>query len=108
MSAWSFWPPIEAAQIDYETLRTHAVESCRMPEGLAVARFARRGLAGLITWPSAEPIFVAELLDAPRPAWTPHEDPRVAALAAGYEFLLDAAGQVGSVTGSLLSNEALR
>jgi hypothetical protein len=62
----------------------------------------------LITWPSAEPIFVAELLDAPRPAWTPHEDPRMAALAAGYEFLLDAAGQVGSMAGLLLSNEALR
>jgi hypothetical protein len=34
-------------------------------------------------------VFVAELLAAARPAWTPHEDPRVAALAAGYEFLLD-------------------
>lgn len=75
MSARSFWPPIEAAQIDYETLRMHALESCRMPEGLAAARFARRGLAGLITWPSAEPIFVAELLDAPRPAWTPTRIP---------------------------------
>lgn len=59
---------------------------CR--RGLAAARFARRGLAGLIAWPSAEPVFVAELLPAARPAWTPHEDPRVAALAAGYEFLL--------------------
>ena len=108
MSARSFWPPIEAAQVDYEKLRTHAVESCRMPEGLAAARFARRGLAGLITWPSAEPIFAAELLGAPRPAWTPHEDPRMAALAAGYEFLLDAASQVDSVAGLLLPNEALR
>ena len=108
VSARSFWPPIEAAQVDYETLRTHAVESCRMPEGLAAARFARRGLAGLITWPSAEPIFAAELLGAPRPAWTPHEDPRMAALAAGYEFLLDAASQVDSVAGLLLPNEALR
>jgi hypothetical protein len=45
----------------------------------------------LIAWPSAEPMFVAELVAAARPAWTPHEDPRVAALAAGYEFLLDLA-----------------
>ena len=58
---------------------------------LAAARFARRGLAGLIAWPSAEPVFVGDLVAAARPAWTPHEDPRVAALAAGYEFLLDLA-----------------
>ena len=40
-------------------------------------------------------MFVAELLGAARPAWTPHEDPRVAALAAGYQFLLDAAARRG-------------
>ena len=91
MSARSFWPPREAAQVDYETLRTHALEHSGLPESLAAARFARRGLAGLIAWPAAEPVFVAELLAAARPAWTPHEDPRVAALAAGYEFLLDLA-----------------
>jgi len=60
----------------------------------ASARFARRGLAGLIAWPAAEPVFLADLVGAVRPAWTPHEDPRVAALAAGYGFLLElAAGQ---------------
>ena len=91
MSARSFWPPIEAAQVDYETLRAHALQRCGLPQGLAAARFARRGLAGLIAWPSAEPVFVAELVGAARPAWTPHDDPRVAALAAGYEFLLDLA-----------------
>ena len=32
----------------------------------------------------------------------------MAALAAGYEFLLDAASQVDSVAGLLLPNEALR
>jgi hypothetical protein len=58
-----------------------------LPESLAAARFTRRGLAGLIAWPSAEPVFVAELLPAARPAWTPHQDPRVAALAVGYEFM---------------------
>ena len=45
----------------------------------------------MIAWPSAEPVFVADLIAAARPAWTPHEGPRVAALAAGYEFLLDLA-----------------
>jgi hypothetical protein len=91
VSARSFWPPVEAAQVDYETLRAHSLEHCGLPEGLAAARFTRRGLAGLIAWPSAEPVFVADLLAAARPAWTPHQDPRVAALAEGYEFLLDIA-----------------
>jgi hypothetical protein len=91
VSARSFWPPLEAAQVDYETLRAQALEPCGLPENLAAARFARRGLAGLIAWPSAEPVFAADLIGAARPAWTPHEDPRVVALAAGYEFLLDLA-----------------
>jgi hypothetical protein len=91
VGARSFWPPLQAAQVDYETLRTHVCEHLRLPQGLAAARFTRRGLAGLIAWPAAEPVFVAELLAAARPAWTPHEDPRVAALAVGYEFLLDLA-----------------
>ena len=79
-----------------------------MRAALAAARFARAGLAGLIAWPSAEPVFVAELLAAGRPAWTPHEDPRVAALAAGYEFLLDAAARVDSVVGLALPGGGLR
>ena len=91
MSTRSFWPPLQAAQVDYETLRAHTLEHSGLPESLAAARFARRGLAGVIAWPSAEPVFVAELLPAARPAWTPHQDPRVAALAVGYEFLLDLA-----------------
>ena len=108
MSARSFWPPIEAAQVDYETLRTHALAPGGAPLGLAAARFARRGLAGLIAWPSAEPVFVAELVAAARPAWTPHEDPRMAALAAGYQFLLDAATRVDSVAGPALPGGGLR
>jgi hypothetical protein len=102
VSARSFWPPAEAAQVDYETLRAHVFEHSGLPEGLAAARFARRGLAGLIAWPAAEPVFVAELVAAARPAWTPHEDPRVAALAAGYEFLLDVTAHVDSVAGLAL------
>lgn len=101
MSVRSFWPPTEAAQRDYETLRAYALETAVLPPGLAGARFARRGLAGLIAWPAAEQLFVAELEGAARPAWTPHEDPRVSALAAGYQFLLDAA-YVDSVAGLAL------
>ena len=109
MSARSFWPPVQAAQVDYETLRAHVCEHSGLPEGLAATRFARRGVAGLIAWPSAEPVFVADLLlAAARPAWTPHEDPRVAALAAGYEFLLDAAARVDSVAGLALPGGGLR
>lgn len=91
MSARSFWPPVEAAQVDYEALRAHLLEHDRLPDDLAAARFARRGLAGLITWPVSEPIFVPELVGASRPAWSPYADPRIDALAAGYQFLLDAA-----------------
>ena len=80
---------MEAAQVDYEALRTHMCEQSRPPAGRAAARFARRGLTGLIAWPPAEPVFVAELVAAARPAWTPHQDSRVAALAVSYQFLLD-------------------
>jgi hypothetical protein len=108
VSTRSFWPPTEAAQVDYETLRAHALEPAELPRGLAAARFARRGLAGLIAWPTAEPVFVAELLAAARPAWTPHEDPRVTALAAGYEFLLDAATRMDSIAALALPDRGLR
>ena len=59
------------------------------PDSLIAARFARRGLPGLIAWPSAEPVFDAALLGAPRPPWTPHDDPRLDALAAGFALLLN-------------------
>ncbi len=92
MTGRAFWPPGEAAQADYEMLRAHVLEHAGLPAGLAAARFARRGLAGLIAWPAAEPGFRAERAGAERPPWTPHADPREQALAAGYQFLLDAAG----------------
>jgi hypothetical protein len=91
MNVRSFWPPVEAAQIDYETLRSHLLDHDLLPDDLAAARFVRRGLAGLISWPVSESTFIAELAGASRPAWSPHDDPRVDALAAGYQFLLDAA-----------------
>jgi hypothetical protein len=92
VSTRSFWPPAEAAQADYETLRAHLLRHGVLPDDLAGARFARRGLAGLITWPASEPVFTGELLGAVRPAWNPHTDDRVSALAAGYQLLLQAAG----------------
>jgi hypothetical protein len=87
-----FWPVNEAAQADYETLRRHVLATGVLPaESLPAARFARRGLAGLIALPGAEPVFRAELLGAVRPPWTPDHDPRLDALAAGFAVLLDAA-----------------
>ena len=84
-----FWPVGEAAQANYEALRAHLLTTGAMPESLIAARFARRGLPGLIAWPNAEPVFAAELLGAPRPPWTPHHDPRLDALAAGFALLLN-------------------
>ena len=92
MSTRVFWPPAEAAQADYEMLRACVLEAGSLPAGLAAARFARRGLAGLIAWPAAEPVFRAGLAAAARPPWTPGADPREQALAACYQFLLAAAG----------------
>jgi len=86
----SFWPIGEAAQADYEALR-EAVLSGQRLETLAAAQFERRGLAGLIAWPAAEPLFTAVLRGAQRPPWTPHADPRLHALAAGYALILGAA-----------------
>jgi len=83
----SFWPAAEAAQSDYEVLR-EAVLAGGQVLTMAAARFERRGLAGLIAWPAAEPMFVARLAGAIRPPWTPHADPRLEALAAAYELLL--------------------
>ena len=57
-------------------------------QSLAAARFARRGLAGLIAWPIAEPLYTAVTFGAQRPAWTPYADPRLDLLAAGYELIL--------------------
>jgi hypothetical protein len=87
-----FWPVGEAAQADYEALRAHVVATAAVPDSLMAARFTRRGLSGLIAWPSAEPVFDATLLGARRPPWTPHDDPRLDALAAGFALLLTAGG----------------
>jgi hypothetical protein len=82
-----FWPISEAAQADYEALREAAL-SGEPVESLTAARFARRGLAGLIAWPASQPLYAATLIGAKRAPWTPYADPRFDALAAGYELLL--------------------
>jgi hypothetical protein len=99
VSARVFWPPAEAAQADYEMLRGCVLGAGSLPAGLAAARFARRGLAGLIAWPAAEPVFRAELAGAARPPWTPAADPREQTLAAAYRFLLSAAGALAAPGG---------
>jgi hypothetical protein len=91
-----FWPPGDPPQHAYERLRSAVLTSGRLPDELASARFARRGLAGLIVWPDAEPVFSARLLVTPRAAWTPYTDPRLAVLAATYRLLLDTGqGNIG-------------
>jgi hypothetical protein len=87
-----FWPVGEAAQADYEALRAHVLSTGAASDSLIAARFARRGLPGLIAWPSsAEPVFDAALLGARRPPWTPHDDPRLDALADAFALLLNIA-----------------
>ena len=88
----SLWPPTEAAQADYEALRAAVLVGTPLADPTAL-RFARGGLVALITRPVSEPVFVALVQGAPRPAWSPHADPRLGALAAGYALLLDAADQ---------------
>lgn len=89
MTSRVFWPTGEAAQADYETLRSLALAGT-IPATVAAARFARRGLAGLIAWPTAEPVFFATVHGAIRAPWTPHDDARLDLLAGAFELLLAA------------------
>ena len=62
MSVRSFWPPAEAAQVDYERLRAHLLEhGTAAAMGWPLPGSPAAGMAGLIAWPAAEPVFVAEL-----------------------------------------------
>jgi hypothetical protein len=83
-----FWPVGEAAQADYEALRAAALAGERPRDELAAARFARRGLTGVIAWPRAEPVYLGALVGAQRPPWSGAEDPRAAALSEVYGFLV--------------------
>jgi hypothetical protein len=103
-----FWPAGEAAQADYEALRAHVLATGTVPDSLVAARFARRGLPGLIAWPSAEPVFDAVLLGAARPPWSPHDDPRLDALAAGFALLLGAAGGATTTSPAWASTDTIK
>jgi hypothetical protein len=83
-----FWPVGEAAQADYEALRAAALAGEQPGDELAAARFARRGLGGLIAWPSSEPVYLGVVIGARRPAWSGDEDPRETALGEAYGFLV--------------------
>ena len=82
-----FWPVREPGQAAYERLRAAALAGTPLVHRDA-GRFWRGGLSALIVTPRAEPIFVARLFEAPRPAWTPYEDPRRDTLAQVYELLV--------------------
>jgi hypothetical protein len=86
----AFWPIGEAAQADYEALRIQAL----------AGEQAGRGLAGLIAWPASEPVFTGPVLGGTRPRWSPHDDPRMDALAAGFAFLLGV--ETGWATGVMM------
>jgi hypothetical protein len=83
-----FWPVGEPSQADYERLRAVAVSGGELPNELVAARFSRRGLAGLVAWSVAEPVFAAVVSGAERPDWTPYADPRLEMLANTYRLLL--------------------
>jgi hypothetical protein len=84
-----FWPICEPAQADYEQLREIVLAGGELGGILAARRFARRGLAGLISWPSAEPAYLGSVSGARRPPWCGDEDPRQRSLRDTYAFLLD-------------------
>ena len=84
-----FWPICEPPQADYEQLRETVLAGGEVGEMLAARRFARRGLAGLISWPSAEPAYLGSVIGAHRPPWCGAEDPRERQLRETYAFLLD-------------------
>jgi len=86
-----FWPLREAAQADYETLRAAVLAGTPRCDP-AAARFEGAGLWGLIRRPAAEPVFLATLVGALRPPWSPHADPRWDALAETYRFVVGAGG----------------
>ncbi len=88
-----FWPIAEPAQADYEQLRAIVLAGGEPGEILAARRFVRRGLAGLISWPSAEPAYLGSVTGARRPAWCGCQDPREQQLRDTYASLLDIPAQ---------------
>jgi hypothetical protein len=91
----AFWPVGEAAQADYETLRS-AVLGGVVPASTASVRFFRGGLAALVAAPVTDAVFSAVFEGARRPSWSPHVDPREDALSLAYQLLLDTASSSAS------------
>ena len=89
MIARSFWPAGEAAQEDYEQLRNAVLAGVPIV-GTTADRFRHGGLGDLIRTPQATPLFRGGMVGAVRPAWTPHVDPRVEALADSFSWVLAA------------------
>jgi hypothetical protein len=84
----ALWPITDRVQAEYEALRALALAEADLCGPTAV-RFARQGLAGLIAWRRTQPCFSVALVGAERPPWTPYGDPRLDALAAVYQFVLE-------------------
>jgi hypothetical protein len=89
----AFWPVGEAAQAEYESLRAGALGGIASSTP-AWLRFQRHGLVALIAAPVSGPVFSAVVVGVSRPPWSPHGDPRLDVLVAGYELVL----AVGSPT----------
>ena len=87
-----FWPVAEAAQADYESLREAVLAGTR-PLGPAALRFEAAGLWGLLRR-NGRASYGARLFGAPRPAWSPYDDPRLEVLADAYLLVLGARGAV--------------
>jgi len=85
----SLWPVSEAAQADYERLRSLALAGVPALDA-AARRFERHGLWGLIDAPQAAPAYLASVVGAERPAWSPYQDPRDQALADGFYIIVAA------------------
>lgn len=96
-----FWPIAEAAQADYEALRAAALAGEQPRDDLAAARFGRRGLAGLISWPRSEPVYLGTVVGAHRPPWSGAADPREATLGEVYGFLVAHAPGIGQLAGAV-------
>lgn len=84
----ALWPVTDRIQAEYESLRALALADADFCGPTAV-RFAQQGLAGLIAWRRTKPPFSVALVGAERPPWTPYADPRLDALAAVYQFVLE-------------------
>lgn len=85
-----FWPATDPAQLDYERLREMALAGTPLI-GSQAERFHRGGLMALIKKPTAAPQLIPTLVEASRPRWSPHHDPRFEALADAYALLTVAA-----------------